>query len=290
MNDILTVKSLWNHPLSKLFWVIFTGALLISIIFDKRAIGFIGVLSGMIPVIGGLSIKIQGEKIHIHMKDTSSELLFMLLSYTGYVFYLTWTCKNDKPFSDFLNWIPFICIPGIFLWIKGYSRDSVGFTKKNFKPGFMLFLVVCVGSIPSMLLFLASESRIENFIKSIHLIPLIFSVAFLFAFLGPAITEEFFFRALLLERMAQYVKSDMGGIMIVALLNALYHLPFAFFLESWPTKGNLPWALSAIITEQALTAITFGILWVKTRNIIPPALFHAFIDAFLFSAYTITFK
>lgn len=113
---------------------------------------------------------------------------------------------------------------------------------------------------------------------------LILPFAFVLAFSGLAVTEEFFFRAVLLERIAQLMKSEAGGIVIIAILNGVYHLPFAYFLPFWPTHGNLMWAISVVVTEQALGAIMKGILWIKTRNLASTILIHALQDALLFSA------
>jgi membrane protease YdiL (CAAX protease family) len=167
----------------------------------------------------------------------------------------------------------------------GYSLESFGITKKNLTSGLKLSLIVSLSRVPSIIVAVCYYSHTENFVSNILFVPLIFPLFFVIALAGPAITEEFFFRAVLLERIAILLKSGVRATLVVAVLNGLYHLPFAYFLSSWPTHGNFLWAFSVVITEQTLGAIVSGILWIRTRNLASSTFFHAFTDALSFSLF-----
>ena len=60
------------------------------------------------------------------------------------------------------------------------------------------------------------------------------------------------------------------------------HLPMYFFSPFEPTRGNLVWSVTSVITEQAVGGVLFGTIWLRTHNLAAPVLLHTFIDAFVF--------
>jgi len=266
------------------FWTVYFFFLGIGFIFDKTVSGIIGSLLFLIPVLTALLVKKELSAIGIPIKNLQLESVLFSLYYIGYMIFLVFWLTHEMPFSDVLNWTPFVIMPGIGLWCYGYRWSSFGISTQNLRSGTTLSLIVTFSLVPLLLFTLHYFNCIQGFISNIGYFLLILPFAFVLAFSGPAVTEEFFFRAVLLERIAQLMKSEAGGIVVTAILNGVYHLPFAYFLPSWPTHGNLMWAISVVVTEQALGAIMKGIIWIKTRNLASTILIHALQDALLFSA------
>jgi len=103
-------------------------------------------------------------------------------------------------------------------------------------------------------------------------------LAFGLALITAALTEEIFFRGVLQSHLARLTGSDARACLITALLFGLYHLPYAYFSNDWSTHGNLPWAVSSVLAEQMVTGVLLGFLWLRTRNIAAPVLFHALVN------------
>jgi membrane protease YdiL (CAAX protease family) len=196
--------------------------------------------------------------------------------------------KAEGIFADeFAKWLWFIIVPLILLFIiRGGGTNirtllrSVGFHRQGIGKALLVGLLsyaVMIPSFPFMLPY-AQLQKLEDLfhtpLKAVLLLP----VAFLLSLLTAAFTEEIFFRGILQPRLARVIRSEMRACLITAFLFGLYHLPYAYFLSDWATHGNFIWALSSVLVEQMTTGLILGILWVKTRNIATPILFHALVD------------
>jgi membrane protease YdiL (CAAX protease family) len=189
--------------------------------------------------------------------------------------------------NEFTNWFFLVLIPVGLLHITrspGVSlRDmlrSTGITRTNLKDTIKLATLIIPLSMP--LLYLVGEQQRT----AIHLMfeaPLralmAFLISFLLALFTAAFVEEFFFRGILQSRLAACLGSEWRGLWIASLLFGLLHLPMYFFSPFEPTHGNLLWSLTSVITEQAVLGVLFGLVWLKTHNLMGPVLIHAFINA-----------
>jgi len=210
---------------------------------------------------------------------------YAIVFWTVYFFFLGIGFIFDKTVSGIIGSLLFL-IPVLTALLVKKELSAIGIPIKNLQLESVLFSLYYIGYMIFLVFWLTHEmpfSDVLNWTPFGYFL-LILPFAFVLAFSGPAVTEEFFFRAVLLERIAQLMKSEAGGIVVTAILNGVYHLPFAYFLPSWPTHGNLMWAISVVVTEQALGAIMKGIIWIKTRNLASTILIHALQDALLFSA------
>lgn len=94
------------------------------------------------------------------------------------------------------------------------------------------------------------------------------------------VVEEFFFRAVLQERLAAYLRSSWGGLVVAALLFGLVHAP-GLYLRTGATQeaiGPHPPLLLAIgysIVLTSLAGLFLGVLWMRTRNLAVVAVVHA---------------
>jgi uncharacterized protein len=94
------------------------------------------------------------------------------------------------------------------------------------------------------------------------------------------LVEEFFFRALVQSRLAAAFKSEVSGTVLMSLIFGLAHAPGFIFRHAGELEGRGPHpsALDAVaysIVVLAVSGITFGVIWARTRNLFALMLVHA---------------
>jgi len=124
-------------------------------------------------------------------------------------------------------------------------------------------------------------------IRDAHLPAAILAVAtplcFVWLVVEVGVVEEFFFRVLLQERLAERLRSSWGGIVVAALLFGLVHAPGLYFRPSATQEaiGSHPSLLLAIgysIVLTSLAGIFLGVLWSRTKNLAVVVIAHAATD------------
>jgi membrane protease YdiL (CAAX protease family) len=93
--------------------------------------------------------------------------------------------------------------------------------------------------------------------------------------------EEFLYRAVLQSRLAAFFRTELGAIVIGALLFALAHAPGLYLrggpdTDGWSTNP-LQVAAYTIATLSPL-ALLFGTLWARTRSLLLVVLLHGCVD------------
>jgi len=217
-----------------------------------------------------------------------AELWSMLIWYGLVILFATITIANGLELvNQFTNWFFLVLVP-LGLLVLTRTRDvslratlrSVGLTRTGMKDALKLAVLIMPLSIP--LLYIVGDQQ-RTAIQMIFHTPLragvSFLVSFVLALLTAGFVEEFFFRGVLQSRLAACLGSEWRGLLVAPFLFGLLHLPMYFFSPFEPTRGNLVWAVTSIITEQTVLGVLLGIVWVRTRNLTTPVLLHAFIDA-----------
>lgn len=189
--------------------------------------------------------------------------------------------------NEFAKWLWFVIIPLIFLWVVRRRSDntatllkSVGLRRQNLGrgllTGFLAFLVL----LPFMIMSMPSSQleRLHGIIHEPFKAIILILICFILALATAGFTEEMFFRGMIQSRLAQVFKSEMRSCLLTAFLFGVYHLPYAYFLSSWPTHGNLLWAVASVLTEQMIAGVILGVLWARTHNLAASVLLHALID------------
>ncbi|MGE5208206.1 MAG: type II CAAX prenyl endopeptidase Rce1 family protein [Alphaproteobacteria bacterium] len=105
-------------------------------------------------------------------------------------------------------------------------------------------------------------------------------LCFVWLFIEVGLVEEFFFRGLVQSQMAAAFKSEASGIVMMSLIFGLAHAPGFIFRHAGEVEGlgANPTALDAIaysIVVLAVSGITFGVIWARTRNLLALMLLHA---------------
>ena len=99
------------------------------------------------------------------------------------------------------------------------------------------------------------------------------------------LVEEFFFRALLQSRLSAWFRSEVTGIVLMALAFGLAHAPGFIFRHAGTVEGlgPNPSALDAIaysIVTLAVSGVFLGIIWTRTKNLFAVMIIHAATDLF----------
>lgn len=108
-------------------------------------------------------------------------------------------------------------------------------------------------------------------------------LAFIWLAIEAGFVEEFFFRGLLQARLSAWFKSEVSAIVIMSLAFGLAHAPGFIFRRAGEIEGlgTNPSALDAIaysIATLSIAGILFGVIWVRTKNLIALIIIHAAID------------
>ncbi len=105
------------------------------------------------------------------------------------------------------------------------------------------------------------------------------AVTAVWLFVEVGVVEEFFFRGLVQARAAAVSGSEVGGLVVAALVFGLAHAP-GFYLrpaltgEPLGTHPSLLLAFGYAIVVTSVTGFFMGILWIRTKNLLLLALVH----------------
>jgi membrane protease YdiL (CAAX protease family) len=108
-------------------------------------------------------------------------------------------------------------------------------------------------------------------------------LSLLFLLFEVGLVEEFFFRALLQERLAAALRSPWGGLATASLLFGLVHAP-GFYLRPAATQealGAHPSLFMAVGYSVVVTSVAglfLGVLWMRTKKLATVMIVHAAAD------------
>lgn len=110
-------------------------------------------------------------------------------------------------------------------------------------------------------------------------------LCFIWLFVETGLVEEFFFRALVQSQLAAAFKSEVSGIVLMSLIFGLAHAPGFIFRHAGEVEGlgSNPSAFDAVaysIVVLAVSGLTFGVIWARTKNLLVVMLIHAAGDLF----------
>lgn len=217
-----------------------------------------------------------------------AELGAMLIWY-GLVFILAiaTNARGIELVNEFTNWFFLVVTPVILLVIvrrRGIAMrailHSAGFRPEGLKIALKLAGLIGLLLIP--VLYLVGQQQraaIQMVFREPQRAAIAFSISFILALMTSGFVEEFFFRGVLQTRLTVCIGSEWCGLLVASLLFGLFHLPMYLFSPFEPTHGDLLWAVTSVITEQAVLGVMLGVLWARTHNLAAPMLVHAFINA-----------
>jgi len=169
-----------------------------------------------------------------------------------------------------------VVLPFLFLKFRKNSLASMGLTSKDWKRnlwvGFVIFLAL---AIPNA--FFVGNTGIE-ILSGKYSAPQVgiglFS-SFIYFFLMSGFSEEFFFRAFIQTRISYLLKSSVSGVLITSLIFGLGHIQA---IMQWYPGITIGEAFCRAFFLQTFMGIMFGVLWERTRNLIPCVFVHSGVD------------
>src|SRR5215510_13682443 len=173
--------------------------------------------------------------------------------------------------------VVFVAIPfAIFQFGFGYRLRDFGIQREGLRAlcGSHLPVVLVVGGAFLAFQYFVSGGgaafRREHFSAFQLLLGL--PLCFIWLLLEVGLVEEFFFRALVQSQLAAALKSELSGIVVMSLIFGLAHAPGFVFRYAGELEGlgPHPSALDAVaysIVVLAVSGITFGVIWARTRNL-----------------------
>ena len=181
--------------------------------------------------------------------------------------------------------IVFVAIPlAIFRFGFGYRLRDFGIQSEGLRAlcGSHLPVVLVVGgAFVAFQYFLSgggASFRHGQFTVNQLLVGL--PLCFIWLFVEAGLVEEFFFRALVQSHLAAAFKSEVSGTVLMSLIFGLAHAPGFIFRHAGEVEGlgSNPSALDAVaysIVVLAISGVTFGVIWARTKNLFAVILIHA---------------
>ena len=179
----------------------------------------------------------------------------------------------------------FVVIPfAIFRFGFGYRGRDFGIQREGLRAllGSHLPVVLVVGGAFLCFQYFVSSGgaafRREHFTAFQLFVGL--PLCFVWLFVEAGLVEEFFFRGLVQSHFAAAFKSEVSGVVLMSLIFGLAHAPGFIFRHAGEVEGlgSNPSAIDAIaysIVVLAVSGITFGIIWARTKNLFALMLIHA---------------
>jgi membrane protease YdiL (CAAX protease family) len=179
----------------------------------------------------------------------------------------------------------FVVIPfAIFRFGFGYKARDFGIQRESLRAlrGNHLLVVLVVGAAFVAFQYFLSGGGAAFAHAHFSALQLLFGLplCFIWLLLEVGLVEEFFFRALVQSQLSATFKSNVSGIVLMSLIFGLAHAPGFIFRHAGELEGlgPDPGALDAAaysIVVLAVSGITFGVIWARTKNLLALMLVHA---------------
>jgi membrane protease YdiL (CAAX protease family) len=181
--------------------------------------------------------------------------------------------------------IVFVAVPfAIFRFGFGYRLRDFGIQSEGLRAlrrNHLAVVLVVGGAFLAFQYFLSGGGaafRHGHFTAYQLLIGL--PLCFIWLFIEAGLVEEFFFRALIQSHLAAAFKSEVSGTVLMSLIFGLAHAPGFIFRHAGEVEGlgSNPSAVDAVaysIVVLAISGVTFGVIWARTKNLFAVMLIHA---------------
>ena len=167
-------------------------------------------------------------------------------------------------------------LPFLFLKIRKNSLASMGLTSKDWKKnlwiGFIIFLAL---AIPNAFFVGNTGGEILSGKYSASQVGIGLFSSFIYFFLMSGFSEEFLFRAFIQTRISYLLKSSVSGVLITSLIFGSVHIQG---IMQWYPGTTIAEAFCRAFFLQTFIGIMFGVIWERTRNLIPCVFVHSGVD------------
>jgi len=270
-----------KKPIILIFIVVYVFAVVLAFLNEqKNALAYIGLSIGMLFLcwlIIDLTKKIEIQDIKI--KKPGLELI------VGLLFLIIWDYL-PLPKIDFGDkWnigliikktIIFVGLPFLFLRFRKNSLASMGLTSKDWKKNLWIGLIVFLAlAIPTAFFVGNTGGEVLSGKYSAPQVGIGLFSSFIYFFLMSGFSEEFLFRAFIQTRISYLLKSSVSGVLVTSLIFGLGHIQG---IMRWYPGTTIAEAFCRAFFLQTFIGIMFGVIWERTRNLIPCVFIHSGID------------
>lgn len=268
--------------------------------FDVTGTVIVLVLFGVVFPLLAWVASLRAVPLSISVRPSTSELIVL----TGYIVALSlyliggpqwidqhlphlWMDSMQIKFFITLakKLVVFVVVPfAIFRFGFGYRTRDFGIQREDLRAlrrsHLAVVLVVGGALLAFQYFFSGGGAAFRQGHFTAHQLLLGMPLCFIWLLLEVGLVEEFFFRALVQSRLSAAFKSEVSGIVLMSLVFGLAHAPGFIFRHAGEVEGlgSNPSALDAIaysIVVLAISGITFGVIWIRTKNLLALALVHA---------------
>ncbi len=274
-------KEDFKKPIILVFIAVYIFAVVLTLLNEpENALAYIGLSIGMFFLcwlVVDLTKKIKVRDIEIKRPGLELIVGVLILVIWDYV-PIPKIDFGDKWNIGFIlkKIIIFVVIPFIFLKTRKNSLTSMGLTikewKKNLWVGLIVFIVM---AIPSAFFIANTGSEILSGKYSTPQVGIGLFSSFIYFFLMSGFSEEFFFRAFIQTRISYLLKSSISGVLITSLIFGLGHIQA---IMQWYPGITIGEAFCRAFFMQTLIGILLGVIWERTRNLIPGVFIHSGVD------------
>ena len=182
-----------------------------------------------------------------------------------------------------LKVVTMVIFPAILLHFFGYSFREMFAIRMLGKAGWRAAILMTI------LLFLLQAilgrglKTLSELDVPLSLILVMAPVALIWFCIEAGLTEEFLFRLFLQTRASAWFRSEVAGILVMALLFGLAHAPGyvlrgQHLMEGMQTKPDVWTAAAYSIAVVSPVGLMFGVLWKRTRNLWLLVFLHGWTD------------
>ena len=181
--------------------------------------------------------------------------------------------------------VVFVVIPfAIFRFGFGYRIRDFGIQSEGLRAlcGSHLPVVLVVGGafVAFQYFFSGGGATFRQGHFTVYQLLLGLPLCFIWLFFEAGLVEEFFFRVLVQSQLTSTFKFEASGIALMSLIFGLAHAPGFIFRHAGEVEGlgSNPSAIDAVaysIVVLAISGLTFGVIWARTKNLFVVMLVHA---------------
>lgn len=209
--------------------------------------------------------------------------LLFIVAFLGWGLDLVHASFPDQPANDIAvlvaKVIVFVLVPFALLMSRGYRwKDFV--TARLNRREVVVAVVLSLAFIGINALIGQGPKRIAESGFDATTILVGGMAVYLFLMIEVGLVEEFFFRSLLQARLAAWLKSNVSGLFLAAILFGIAHAP-GFYLR-WEQNAadlfaepSLLFALAYSIAVISVAGVFMGVVWLRTRSLLVVILIHA---------------
>jgi len=252
----------------------------------------LGVYGGVLCLFAWLST-LRAVPRDMPVRDPARETRLILAWYLFLVVFITFGFTAVRSLSSdptvqhasiiVTKLVVFVLAPFLAMRVLcGYRMRDFADLRRGLSGHWIAFVVMGAAIIAFQLVF----GRAGRDLPALHAGPgeLVLGavIAMAVATVEAGLVEEYFFRALLLDRLAARLRSPAPALVITSLLFGLAHAPGLYLrpeimMES-VTEPSVLLAVGYSVVILSVAGLVFGLLWLRTRNLLLVVLLHGLND------------